>query len=311
MSLKIDLGFDSERCADGDARRSYANGREVTELPALQVRAIDVEKREVRVLASSPTLDRHGEIILPSAFQDTISRFMANPCVLGCHQHRLADGEPPVIGSVVKLWIDKAGLWAVIRFAETELGESYWVLYRDGHMRAVSVGFVALQWEDKRDEDGGYVRTYTRVELLEISCVAVPSNPDALVKESGNRNAWLDQKREAREEKKIMAEIYAENPDFDAESEEFCWMLLTGDCVEDLELSDSDEEDDKDLNFAQLVKAGACSDQPVAALPRKCGQAANTFFEDAGSPYLTFRIGERDRLAPHSKTEFENPFYRG
>jgi len=179
--MKMDLELDlSQQNADGVAELSTANGREVTELPALHVRAIDVEKREVRVLASSPTLDRHGEIILPSAFKDTISRFMSNPCVIACHQHRLADGEPPVIGSVVKLWIDKAGLWAVIRFAETELGESYWVLYRDGHMRAVSVGFVALQWTDTRDEDGGYVRTYTKVELLEISCVPVPSNPDTL-----------------------------------------------------------------------------------------------------------------------------------
>jgi HK97 family phage prohead protease len=239
--MSNEVGFQMGGIGQQRTEASYANGRGVSELPALCVKAIDVERREIRVLASSPTLDRHGEVILPSAFKETIGRFMSNPCVLACHQHRLPDGEPPVIGSVVKLWIDKAGLWAVIRFAETELGESYWVLYRDGHMRAVSVGFIALEWEDKRDGDGTYIRTYTKVELLEISCVPVPSNPEALVKDKGKGNNWLERKKAEREEAKIMRDIYAENPDFDAECREFAELLLRGDLTDGGELPDGTE----------------------------------------------------------------------
>jgi HK97 family phage prohead protease len=303
MMLKMDFGFDVTQ--QGTADGSLAHGRGLCEVPALFLKSIDQEKRQIRVLASSSALDRHGERILPEAFQNSIAVFMQNPCVLAAHSHRLDSGEPPVIGRVVKLWIDRQGLWAIIEFAETELAERYWQLYSRGFMKAVSVGFIPKKGEWQQEEN---VRLYihTEVELLEISCVPIPSNPEALVKDTGGRNTWLDQKREEREEKKIMAEIYAENPDFDAECEEFARLLLTGDCADGLELSDSDEGEGEDLNFAELILVGTCLDRPVAGSPRNCNQAASAFFEDAVSACESFRIGERDRLAPHSKTEFDN-----
>ena len=310
MSLKVDLDFDTQQDAGSAAERSIANGRGLCEVPALFLKSIDQEKRQIRVLASSSALDRHGERILPEAFANSIGVFMQNPCVLAAHSHRLDTGEPPVIGRVVRLWIDSKGLWAVIEFAETELAEQYWQLYSRGFMKAVSVGFIPKKGEWASEEN---VRLYvhTEVELLEISCVPIPSNPEALVKDTGGANSWLEQKKAEREEAKIMREIYAENPDFDAECEEFARLLLTGDSIEDLELSDSDEREGEDLNFAELVKAGTRSDQPVAGLPRNCDQAACTFFEDACDLSIveSFRIGERDRPAPHSTNEFENPFY--
>ncbi len=52
-------------------------------------------------------------------------------------------------------------------------------------MRAVSVGFIPLKWED--GNGGGQLgepalprRRYLEQELLEVSAVAIPANPDAL-----------------------------------------------------------------------------------------------------------------------------------
>jgi len=70
-----------------------------------------------------------------------------------------------------------------MKFATTALGEEYWQLYRDGHMRAFSIGFIPLKWvsdDQQRNRWGGPLRTYTEIELLEISAVAVPSNRSAL-----------------------------------------------------------------------------------------------------------------------------------
>jgi HK97 family phage prohead protease len=293
-------GIAQQRAAEG----SRADKRGLCEVPALFIKSIDEAKRQIRVLASSAALDRHGERILPEAFAGSIATFMQNPICLAAHAHRLDTGVPPVIGRVVKLWIDRQGVWAIIEFAETELAEQYWQLYSRGFMKAVSVGFIAKKGEWS-SEEGVRLYVHTEVELLEISCVPVPSNPESLVK--GGAKSWLEAKKAEREEAKIMREIYAENPDFDAECEEFARLLLTGDCIEESELSDSEE--DEGVDFAELIKAGTCLDQPVAGLPRNCNHAASAFFEDAVGVVESFRIGERDRLAPHSKNEFENPFF--
>ena len=66
-------------------------------------------------------------------------------------------------------------------------------LYSGGFLNAVSVGFIPLRWEDGKGEraEGESVtasergaaprRRYLEQELLEVSAVAIPANPDALV----------------------------------------------------------------------------------------------------------------------------------
>lgn len=127
--------------------------------------AIDIEKRQIRVLASSAMLDRHGEILEPSAFRGSIEAYLKNPVVLASHHHRLPDGRSPVVGYCRRVWIDKSGLWAVIEFARTELGQEYWTLYRDEAMRAVSVGFHAIKVEPQF-RDGRRVNVIVEAELL-------------------------------------------------------------------------------------------------------------------------------------------------
>jgi hypothetical protein len=56
-------------------------------------------------------------------------------------------------------------------------------------MRAFSVGFVPLEWKDDRDPKYGDVRTYTNIELLEISAVPVPCNRAALSRMKGYYDA--------------------------------------------------------------------------------------------------------------------------
>jgi len=282
------------------AETGPGEGRGRLDVPALMLKSIDRDNRQIRVLASSAALDRHGERILPEAFKASLPVFMQNPVCLAAHAHRLGDGASPVVGRVVKIWIDKAGLWAVIQFAETELGEQYWQLYRDGFMRSVSVGFIPRASED-RDENGRRVTVYTEVELLEISCVAVPSNPEALVKADG----FVDRKKREKEEGKLLEEVLAElgwsEDELDAHCEEFAELLLCGD-FGDGEVADGEQlglaeiaagrgdrsgggeseiVDNAQLDFAAIVRAGTRS-VPSVAGSSYCNRTANVFGEDAG-----------------------------
>jgi len=56
-------------------------------------------------------------------------------------------------------------------------------LYKGGFLNAVSVGFIPLRWEDGGTAGVGQTaprRRYLEQELLEVSAVAIPANPDAL-----------------------------------------------------------------------------------------------------------------------------------
>lgn len=212
--------------------------------------AIDEKNRQIRFLASTPDIDRDGERFLPSAFELHLAEFMTNPVFLACHQHRLSDGTPPVIGCVVRAWIDAAGLWSIVQFAESELGEKYWQLYRDGFMKAVSVGFIPIKWHEELIE-GKRVTTYDEVEWIELSACAVPSNRGALARSKQRKLDFVGAKRD----EKILAEVIerdftSQGRDFDAECEEFGELLLRGEVVDGEWVLPSDG---KEVNYADLV----------------------------------------------------------
>jgi HK97 family phage prohead protease len=148
-----------------------------------KVKSINEQQKTLDVIASTAAIDRDGESILPSAYAKGLASFKANPVILACHQHRLQSGSSPVIGSAVpeSIAITERDLGFTMRFADTPLGNEYWALYRDKHMRAFSVGFIPGEYQDAR-VDGKTVRQYTAVELLEVSAVPVPSNPQALAR---------------------------------------------------------------------------------------------------------------------------------
>ncbi|MBN2270006.1 MAG: HK97 family phage prohead protease, partial [Sedimentisphaerales bacterium] len=148
-----------------------------------------------------------------------------------------------------------------------------------GHMKAVSVGFLPLEWEDKFEDDGSRVRTYTRVELLEISCVAVPSNRDALVRSARAGNSFVDQKRSERAERKLLAEIEAEFPD------EVCQEFVDALLGDDYEI---DDDDGGECDFAGIVsQAEPETDQVVAGVLRDCDDFASMVRGDASGDSIT------------------------
>src|SRR5207249_12058254 len=74
-----------------------------------------------------------------------------------------------------------AYLFQRVQFAvdENPIAKLAYGLYRGGFLNAVSVGFIPLRWENGSQEKG-YRRKFLEQELLEVSAVSIPANPNAL-----------------------------------------------------------------------------------------------------------------------------------
>jgi HK97 family phage prohead protease len=123
-------------------------------------------------VASTAVVDRDGESINQDGWD--LKNFKKNPQLLWAHNMR--EVRPP-IGKVTKIWFEGEGKSRVMKFkalfdTADEFAKEIYRKIKDGFLNAFSVGFMPMEREGT---------TYTKVELLEISVVPIPSNPQALV----------------------------------------------------------------------------------------------------------------------------------
>jgi phage head maturation protease len=144
---------------------------------------INEENYSLRAVFSTADIDRHGEVVDQKSW--LLDDFMKNPVVLFGHDH----GQPPV-GKVTGLGYNGDGdLEGEIQFAAKQypFANVLWNLYKDGFMKAFSVGFSAGA-VDVVDEQV-ILKNNT---LFEISTVSVPANAMALAKSKGLNTESLE-----------------------------------------------------------------------------------------------------------------------
>lgn len=127
-------------------------------------------------VASTPARDRMGDVIELAGWK--LDRFQQNPVILADHRN-----EVEAIVGRGKVWTDPTrGLMLEVVWADTERAKTARQLYEGGFARAVSVGFLPVKYDLIRDEKGLVVGIhFLEQELLEVSLVTVPANPDALM----------------------------------------------------------------------------------------------------------------------------------
>jgi len=131
-------------------------------------------KRRLVVTISTRIRDRHGDILEPGGAQ--IASFLKNPVVLWAHEYRALP-----IGRATSLLRDGEVLKADILFAPTDFAKEVYDLYAKGFLRAWSVGFLPLEWDVIEDANGKFQGYHIKAwELIELSAVPVPANPEAL-----------------------------------------------------------------------------------------------------------------------------------
>ena len=148
-------------------------------------------------IASTPALDRYKEVLLPLGME--YENFMTNPVMLMLH-----DYSSVPVGKVLSISVTEEAVEFDFEFADSDNGNEVRKLFDTGFMNAFSVGLypksyiridestpsqleveVANGKKQKIDlstykEAPEYI--VNQWELLEISPVSVPANPEALIK---------------------------------------------------------------------------------------------------------------------------------
>ena len=133
-------------------------------------------------LCSDETLDRYDEVITASGWK--LENYRRNPVFQNAHQYGdVLFTLGRALTTEVRAGTGSTGpaLFQRVEFATeiNPLARIAYGLYRAKFLNAVSVGFIPLRWENGTP-DGPFRRRYLEQELLEVSAVSIPANPQAL-----------------------------------------------------------------------------------------------------------------------------------
>lgn len=132
------------------------------------------DSRVLRFIGTDETKDRYDEVMTMSGWD--FKNYKKNPVFLWAHRSM----DPP-IGKAIKIESDKEkGFIFDVEFADREtyaFADTVYKLYKGGFLSAVSVGFMPKEHKKDDKDETVYI---TKKELLELSAVPVPANPNAL-----------------------------------------------------------------------------------------------------------------------------------
>ena len=168
-----------ERTEEACGKSASTQSTKIFKSYRAETKAIDDQDGYIKAIVSTEAVDRDGEVILSSAWRKTIDDFMKHPVLISSHDYNDLTKQ---LGEWVSLEVTDEGLVGVAKYY-INMGnkEADWgyQLAKEGKS-AYSVGFMAYDYQEGNGEDNAK-RTYTDVELLEISQVTIPSNRDSLV----------------------------------------------------------------------------------------------------------------------------------
>lgn len=166
---------------------------------ASDVRKVDKESRTVTFIASDDTRDSAGTVLNQDNWD--LTRFNKNG-VIG-YQHKVyggwddTDNPDNVIGKGTA-YIEDKKLMVDITFEPAEINPLAEKIYQKimfGSLRAVSVGFLPIgrgRFGEGDDSDTYY---FAGQQLLEVSVVNIPANPNALKKCLEAEHEYLEAER--------------------------------------------------------------------------------------------------------------------
>ena len=149
----------------------------------LEIKQVSDEQRIVRGMATTPTVDRIGDIVDPEGvvFRGPVKLHLY-------HKHDMPVGQA-TFSKATKAGIPFEAHIPEVAEAGTvrERVNEAWHSVKYKLLDAVSIGFNILEGGVEIMKNGGY--RYTSWEMLELSLVGVPANPDAVITAFKSANA--------------------------------------------------------------------------------------------------------------------------
>lgn len=134
------------------------------------------------IVGSTAVIDRMGDIIDQNGWD--LSAYKQNSVILWGHNVR---EERPPIGKALKVWVEEKGketarLMFKVQFdLKDGFAAEIFRKIKEGFINAVSVGFLPSEWKELDPDNWFGGLKYLKQQLLELSFVPVPANPEALV----------------------------------------------------------------------------------------------------------------------------------
>lgn len=159
-----------ETAATEPAGVAPAAAAEITRVGFAPIVRIDAERREIELCATSEAVDTYGTVFGYEASRDAFERWAGN--VREMHERK-------AVGRRVAVRCDDAARRVHVRVRISKGAEDTWEKIKDGTLAGASIGASNVEW--RRQRVGGQdVPVAQRYDLVELSLVDLPSNPDAL-----------------------------------------------------------------------------------------------------------------------------------
>lgn len=142
-----------------------------------KVKAVEDTGRFTGYASVFGVLDAYREIVAPGAFANSIKEIAATGRPLPCLWQHLSSAP---IGGYDKLEEDSKGLYVegFLLTDEIEKARETHALMKRGIVSGLSIGYYVI---DDSYNDKEFIRTLKQLELVEVSVVTFPANPDARV----------------------------------------------------------------------------------------------------------------------------------
>lgn len=151
----------------------------IKKLYSVESKDFNDEEKSFIATASTDDIDRDGDILATGGWK--LKNFKKNPIVLWQH-----DASLMPIAKAENVWVEENKLKFKPIFAPSDVNpfaEQVYNAYKKGFLTSFSVRFDPIEWEDMPvDKEKPMLRQgrkYKSSELLEISAVNVPANPNA------------------------------------------------------------------------------------------------------------------------------------
>ena len=157
-----------------------ADGRAAQPAEAGPAPALARASATIDFIASSEALDRYEEILSSTGWR--LENYRRNPVFQNAHQYGdIIFTLGKAVITEIRSINGRSALFQRIEFAldANPMARIAYGLYRGKFLNAVSVGFIPIRWENG-SPDAAYRRRYLEQELLEVSAVGIPANPEAL-----------------------------------------------------------------------------------------------------------------------------------
>lgn len=214
----------------------------------------------IAVIGSTAAIDRYGETIDQESWD--LKHYKKNPVILWAHNLTMGEDRPP-IGRAVKVKVQDGKLVFDIKFDMADpFAADIFRKYKEGFLNAFSVGFIPHTIQ-RNDEEGQPLDSTILKdnELLELSAVPVPANPEAL-------NALRQRSFKTKTWDKLMKEVTEEDEEEQQEEKE-----------EEKKTDKTEEEKEKALVEKVIEKLSPTLNQTITDVVSSAFKSVN---EDKG-----------------------------